>query len=323
MRFIAEQRACSILRNLILAADPGGGPFLVPANVCPVVPLTFLTVKRALEFIDIDENDLCMDRRLVTARLSRQPSVAGILFVRTYGVERDLTETFVGWKRAAPGALIIDDRCLCRPECEPRDLQGADAALFSTGYGKYVDLGFGGFAYLAAGVDYARKPGAFVPEDSARLMQLYKSHIARGSVLRSAGGTDPLGRWIPSEPLAISDAEYLRRVRERLESIPAGKARVNDIYRHAIPSCLQLGPEFATWRFQIRVPGKRALLSRLFEAGHFASDHYYPASRLFADQLCPRAEDLYEDVVNLFNDRTTTPAQAAAVADLVRAHVGR
>lgn len=321
MRVIAERRACSILRNLALDAAPG--TFLLPANVCPVVPLTLLTVGRPFEFVDIDAGDLCMCRTALEARLHTEgPAVSGVVFVRTYGAQFDLSDTFRAWKRSHGNLLLIDDRCACRPDVDDCDPQGADVVLFSTGYAKYVDLGYGGFAYLTDDVDYTPHPAPFAAEDATRLMDLYKIHIARGSALSPYPSRRDLGDWIPSAPLDTPVDAYLGEVRALIGPASEHKARLNEIYRRAIPESVCLDLEYCQWRFQIRLPDKRTLLDRIFRSGHFASDHYYPASSLFGAPPAPQAEALYSDIVNLFNDFAMTPQAATAVGDLVRDHLG-
>ncbi|HET9225380.1 MAG TPA: hypothetical protein VFR31_01820, partial [Thermoanaerobaculia bacterium] len=58
-------RACAILHDLLQGDDR---PFLIPANICSVVPETFQKAGRAFELIDIEEETLeidpeaCLDR---------------------------------------------------------------------------------------------------------------------------------------------------------------------------------------------------------------------------------------------------------------------
>lgn len=135
-------RACAILHDLLQGDDR---PFLIPANICAVVPETFEKAGRAFELVDIQEDTLEIDPE---ACLDRLPA-GGLLFVRPYGRDRDVDPFFRALKEAQPDLLLIDDKCLCRPDCEGLGIsQWADATLFSTGYAKHVDLGYGGFAHM-------------------------------------------------------------------------------------------------------------------------------------------------------------------------------
>jgi len=148
-------RACAILRDLLREEER---PFLIPANICSVVPDTFREAGRAFELFDIEEATLEIDPEACLDRMKRQP-VGGVLFVRPYGRDRNADPFFQALKEMQPDLLLIDDKCLCRPDCEGLGISPwADATLFSTGYAKHVDLGYGGFAHL--------KEGGQLPEPS-------------------------------------------------------------------------------------------------------------------------------------------------------------
>ena len=144
-------RACSILYGILHGRDERS--FLIPANVCPIVPVTFLEARRDFELVDIAESTLEMDPEACLDRLRRQPKgFGGIVFVRPYGRERNVDPFFRRLKELQPDLLLIDDKCLCRPDCQgSRVSPWADATLFSTGRVKHVDLGYGGFAHVREG----------------------------------------------------------------------------------------------------------------------------------------------------------------------------
>ena len=236
--FVSHARACSILRNLVISRRGPGGVFLLPANVCPVVPLTLLTARQPFEFIDVDPNDLSMDRALVNRRLEcPEPYVAGIIYVRSYGFLADISDSFSSWKVSSPDRLIVDDRCLSPPEVEGANLEGADAILFSTGYGKYVDLGSGGFAYLAPDTPYVETSPGFVPGHAARVEAFLKGDTGTGRRATEWVGVNALlsefPLWLPSRPVVVP-TEYLRRIRKCLVDVTEHKMRVNDVYRRRI-----------------------------------------------------------------------------------------
>lgn len=59
---ILENRATVILYNF-LRSNIRSGKFLLPANVCPIVPTTFLKAGLSFDFIDIDDTH-AMDQHL-------------------------------------------------------------------------------------------------------------------------------------------------------------------------------------------------------------------------------------------------------------------
>lgn len=138
-------RACAILHGLLQGDER---PFLIPANICTVVPDTFRETGRSFELVDVEETTLEIDPEACLDRIRREPA-GGLLFVRPYGRDRDVDPFFRALKELQPDLLLIDDKCLCRPDCEGVGISPwADATLFSTGYAKHVDLGYGGFAHL-------------------------------------------------------------------------------------------------------------------------------------------------------------------------------
>jgi hypothetical protein len=54
MKLIQAPRASAILYNLLVGrAD--SRPWLLPANICPIVPITFLKAQVPFEFVDISQ----------------------------------------------------------------------------------------------------------------------------------------------------------------------------------------------------------------------------------------------------------------------------
>ena len=330
---VFARRASAILYNLALSRGHGRGHYLLPANVCPVVPLALIKAGCGFEFIDIDPDTLCMDDRLLQARIeaSDLPPVAGIVYVRTYGFERDMTTLFRQLKTYAPETCLIDDRCASRPEPakDSADRQGADVLLYSTGYSKYVDLDIGGFAHLKQDTPYNAHEGMFVPNDLNEITALYKVRISESKPIYQDGKLDethPIRRhrnWLDTRPLDIPWDEYRLRILSERNKSDERKAAFNAVYRDIIPDHVRLPSGFHNWRFNIRVKGKEALLSRIRKAGFFAGDHYFPSALLFGGKRCPVSEKLYSEIINLFNDFRVTVYEVKEVAELVRDHVCR
>jgi hypothetical protein len=65
----------------------------------------------------------------------------------------------------------------------------------------------------------------------------------------------------------------------------------------------------------------RRLVEKIFAAGFFASDHYFPAATLFGGHPCPVATALSADIVNLFHDVRVSLADAEQIGKIVRAHL--
>lgn len=287
---VYERRACAILYNL-LRARADTRPFLMPANICPVVPMTFVEAGQSFELVDIDEQSLELHRGSVIARLQERPrAYGGLLFVRPYGSERDPALFLAEVRAVQPDLLVIDDKCLCRPAWTEDAVQSpADATLFSTGHTKYADLGDGGFAVLQDGIAYERQ--------------------------QSQDG------WLDLRAPERPWTEHLRLMIEETQRAGDHKRALNTIYERHLPAEIQFHSDFQGWRFNIRVPDSARLIATIFAAGLFASSHYASLGNTYRAGPFPVAERVHSGVVNLFNDRHFDEERARRVADIVLRHV--
>ncbi len=336
MRTVYEARASTALFRLAAAIPDRAGLYLLPANVCPVVPLALMAAGRRFELIDLEARTLSMSEDLLRERLAGHgwSPVAGVVYVRTYGAELDAGPLFSRLRTLDPQLLIIDDRCLCRPvpDISELDRQGADAVLFSTGYAKQVDLGFGGFAHLDDRVPYVERHRRFDDADLERITALYKAHIrSRTPIYRhgGAGGRKTGSRrgaldqlfWLETTRPAMAWDEYRALVLAKRNEAEDHRARINAIYRELICEAARLPDAYHHWRFQVRVLEPAALLEKIFAAGLFASDHFYPAATLFGGHPCPIATHLQAEVVNLFNDFRISEPGAGKIGRIVARHL--
>jgi len=313
-----EKRACGILYNL-LRSLAGDGSFLLPANVCPVVPLTFRKAGRPFQLIDIDARDLGMNRRTCLDVLARgSNSWSGVLYVHPYGARAEAVNDFFHLLRELrPGLLLIDDRCLCVPDCEGEDLAPcADVTLFSTGRGKPADLGFGGFAHCHPKFRYRRWPAPFSATALREVTRRYQQAIANGTPCASGEES-----WLDVSAPGLPWDAYRVAVREALPKAEQQRRRLNALYGAALPAEIQMPARFHGWRFQIRVPEPDRLVASLFAAGLFASRHYASLGGVFGAGRFPEAERLHSGIVNLFNDRYFDESRARRAAGVVRQHL--
>lgn len=317
MTIAFEARACSILYNLLLSCGDGR-PFLLPANVCPVVPLTFRKAGHPFELVDVSGPDFAIDEAQCLARIAGDPGgVAGLLFVRTYGALGDAAPFFRAAKELQEDLLVLDDRCLCRPDPEGGSrTPGADVTLWSTGYAKHVDVGFGGFAHLREGVPYHRSEGGFSAAVLEEVERGVKEALTRGAPFE--GGRED---WLALTRPEVSWPAYQRGVLAALPEIDEHKGRLNAIYREALPPEICLPDRFQGWRFNLLVPAPDELVARLFAAGLFASRHYASLGGVLGEGSFPQAEAFHRRVVNLFNDRSFDEERARRAVEVVLAHL--
>ena len=268
--------------------------------------------------MDIDEVSLCLDADRLLDRLRTAPGrYGGVLFVRTYGMEDSRDALFAEIRERGPELMLVDDRCLCRPRFDEPIPPGVDAVLYSTGYAKPVDLGFGGFASLADGVEYR---GIELPYDERALERLtasYKTAIREQAPLEYEDGP-----WLDTRAPGKPPEEYRALVEQRAQGCYERKRRINEIYSAGIPEQVRLERLFQDWRFNILVEDKERLLASIFAAELFASSHYADMTGILSRGRSPVAERLHGRVVNLFNDRYYSEERAERTVALVRGHLG-
>ena len=145
-----------------------------------------------------------------------------------------------------------------------------DLVLYSMCAKKQVDLGVGGIGYVADGWNYEEID---VPEND---------------VLTNES-------WVLDEKTLLA----------KMDAVIKHKEQLNDIYRENLPAAIQLPAPYQHWRFNIIVPNKEEILRALFDAGLFASGHYQPQA-----EGCTVATNLYNRIINLFNDDYFTEEQS-------------
>ncbi len=311
-----ERRASTVLFNFLRGMG-STGVFLLPANICPLVPLVFQKAEIPFEFIDIEADTLCMDRRQVIRLLDSQPGkYAGVLFARTYGLGSDFGEFFHTIKAINTSILTIDDRCLCAPVPDAMPEAGIDLILYSTGYAKYVDIGQGGFGILTDDHVYLRTENRFDPAALAAVSLAYKTALDQRTPF-----CQPHSDWLDTRPPEIAWSAYRDRIRAETEAMQRHKAQLNALYAAGLPVEIRLAESFQQWRFNILVENRAALMQTIQLNGLFASNHYASLAGIFGPGDTPIADNLGQRVVNLFNDRYFDTDRARQLIDLIRVHV--
>lgn len=316
MKTVWERRASTILFHLARSLQ-NTGTFLIPANVCPVVPALLMKAQRPFELIDIDPDTLCLDQAALLQKLQDHPQrYCGVIFVHTYGVRDSFESVFQAIRQVAPQLLLIDDRCLCIPSFQDEMATAADVVLYSTGYSKYVDLGFGGYAFMKPEVSYRPVNLPYRPSDHEALVQAMKEAQETGNSFRYQDSG-----WLDSGAPQGTFEAYRSEVIARSERMHLHKESLNCIYTEMIPPEVLLPDGHHDWRFNILVPQKEELLKTIFAHGLFASSHYPSLLGIFGVGEGARAHHLHHRVVNLFNNDRFTVEQAEQTARIVNSHL--
>jgi len=311
-----EERASVVLYNFLVEI-PKKSTFLLPSNVCPIVPAIYIKAGISFEFVDISLETLEMNTGIILSKLKRNPkSYCGIHCVHTYGVYTDNEKLFQEIKNINSKLFIIDDRCLQKPEFTISDTK-ADLILYSTGYSKYVDINWGGYGFLSDNITFYKKHNLNYNLYELDKLSLQFKESIKNQTLFVYKDSDWLGDTNFDKNFNI----FKQKIIKKFADVEKNKNKINNVYRSDIPFEAQFAEPFQYWRFNILVNQKKRLLKTIYSNELFASSHYYPVSLMFNKTLSPNAQKLYDHVINLFNDFRFSPKKAVKISKIVKAHV--
>lgn len=309
--FVQEYRASKILYNFLVSNNIKG-PFILPANVCGIIPLTFHYAKVKFDFFDIQNDNLCIDQNKVLENVN---NYIGLLFVRTYGIEDNFEMFFKKLKTKNPNFIIIDDCCLCMPNLNEELKNNVDLKLYSLGYAKQIDLKIGSFGYLSSIYKYNN---IYLDKFDSTHFELFETE------LKNAVNSYKLLEI--KDYYFLDNAEYVinkQLIEEGIHLSKCHKNKLNEIYKKELPTSIQMNSNFQNWRFNIVLKDeieKKKILELLFENKLFASSHYYPISITLKNQLAPNSLFLHKRVINLFNDFYYTEQQAIETCKIINGY---
>lgn len=271
---IADSRASAVLYRYLMQFQTRK-TILVPVNICSVVPQIIHLAGFNVEYVDILAEDLCPDRGSILRKLANRASdYSGILFNFTYGIDLNVEDFYKQIKSVSGELFIIEDKCSCMPSMKYSET--CDLTLYSTGYAKQIDLGYGGYGIVNSD---------------------FRDIISSPEILHF-----PLDgkQWDVEIRKEINLAFYFESIENSKSKIIDHKKKLNAIYHRLLPPEIQLEDHFNDWRFNIVVPNKNEILDRIFSLNLFASSHY----KVLDDnkENYPVAAALHNRIINLFND---------------------
>ena len=252
-----------------------------------------------------------MDLEQAEERLKRG-EYGGVLYAHTYGELSTPDEFFQFVKTQYPDLLLVDDRCLCIPDLDPPKETSADVMLYSTGYAKIVELGFGGYAFLKTDTAYNSEHLPFESEANEELEKGYKQAIRNHEpyIYRDSD-------WLQTDADLPSWYDYRQQIKDGLKLSLQQRAAINEIYVSNLPVEIQLPQVYQTWRFNLRLQNKSRVLETIFSNGLFASSHYASMAGIMTPGQCPQAEGLANEIINLFNDHRFMPEKARQICAVI------
>jgi dTDP-4-amino-4,6-dideoxygalactose transaminase len=315
MKKVVGARASTILYNTLMANKSkfSNRKFILPANICPIVPLTLLKAGIFFEFLDISPQTQCMIPEEIYSRIDKNPGLfCGVIYLHSYGFLQDLKSLFSSLKERHPSIFLIDDQCVCMPDIIGTSvLADTNLTLFSTGYAKFVEFGAGGFAYLNESTDYIESEEVFLDAAHQDLLQKITKSLEDSTTFLY---TDSPWLVMTND---INDQSYFKDIESQIPITYAHKIKINKIYADIIPSDYHMGENFS-WRFNLQVPDKQRIIKKIFESGLFASSHYKSIANIFGNMLAPVANHFHNHMINLFNDYRFTEDMAIKVAEIVK-----
>jgi hypothetical protein len=270
--FVQDYRASKILFNF-LKSNNTYKPFIIPANICNIIPQTFLAAEINFVIVDISNDNLCINQNKVIDMLKMDPDkYGGMLFVRTYGIDDSFSDFFEKVRSINNRFIIIDDACLCKPNLDYILDEFIDFKLFSTGYSKYIDIDYGGFGFIKNRFYY----------------DIHDTILLRCNSLTKNKG----------------EKEYVHLIQERLPKTIEHKKTINYIYSENLKNIKILDDKFQNWRFNILIPEyfQSLILKNLFNNGLFASSHYESIGTVSFRKKMKNTNKIHMTIINLFND---------------------
>ncbi|MHC1750267.1 MAG: hypothetical protein AB9856_18520 [Cellulosilyticaceae bacterium] len=310
MKWAIGNRAASVLYSYLMVNGLNGKRVVLPANVCYIVPITFFKAGCEVIFVDINEN-LGMKQQNIHY-LVEHSQIDIVFWIKTYGIQNELGTWYKSLKRINPRIIIIEDCCLARPDLSENLDESVAIQLYSTGYAKYVQLGYGGFAKMQSCYNTAQLQGDYSGEALTEINHDYDMCLINKKAFTYADTN-----WLDLRRTTINQKSYFKTIEEEYKKIRQHKEKLNHIYRVNLPKEIQFPKGYHDWRFNILVDNKEQILAALKINNLFASSHYPSAYTVFTNEYFPEAEKLYDHVINLFNNNCYTEQMAYETTKII------
>lgn len=315
-----EQRASTVLYKFLIS-NCKDYHFLIPANVCSVVPLTFLKADVDFSFVDIDfaAHAGSFDGYKESIVEHRDQKV-GVLFVNAYGAPHDTKQFYQDIRSMRDDLVIIEDDCLCIPETHRTcPVDNVDLEFYSTGYSKFVQMPMeGGFGLIRDGFAYKDYHAPFNDDGYTAQQKKIKACRKSGDLFLYEEND-----WLPSESVITDNysvKDYIQEVERRVSISKAHKQKINDIYSKMLPDELKMGDPYNSWRYILILPSssmRDAIMDALFEEDLYASLHYQSAAYLYKHVHCLNTEEEEDRLLNLFNEEKYTFEMAMKTVEII------
>lgn len=315
-----EKRASTVLYKF-LVSNCADYHFYIPANVCSVVPLTFLAAGVDFSFVDIDAATHAGSfdgfKKALGEYVGKK---VGVVFVNAYGYRHDTELFYKDIRLLRNDLVIIEDDCLCIPVTHRTDpVENVDLEFYSTGYSKFVQMPMeGGYGMIREGFAYNHFDAPFNENGySEQLKQIRVCRKSRELFQYEENNWLPLKSFISGN---YSVEDYFKEVERRIEISNSHKQIINSIYNEVLPDELKMGEEYNKWRFNLIFPThalRETVMDSLVAENLYASPHYQSAAYLYKHVQCINTEHEANRILNLFNEEKYTVAMAKRTAEII------
>lgn len=308
------RRASVALYNFLESSFFNAGVYLLPANVCPIVPAIFCKAGVQFKFVDISMETYCLDWE-ECAEIARNDASKkyNLLYVHSYGYEDPYFDLkLANWKKEFLNSHVIDDRCLARPSLVKKN-ELSDIELYSTGYSKLLEIGHTGWAIYNGSFIEPKPEAAYDDQAYESLISSFHKCLDQKTEITF----DFALNWLDQHASFFSYSELERKIPDELRESITHRTKLNAIYMEYL-SEWAMPVEFNMWRFNLLVSAADKLLDSIFDEKHFASRHYQSLTSMYNQKEVPNASYVGEHIVNLFNDHRYDEFRAEDLAKKLR-----
>ena len=311
-----SRASVGIYLALMQESFPRGSKVIVPANICyaAVYPVIYAGLEPA--FCDVDEES--GNVTFESFSMAYAPDTVAAIIPHMYGNPVEQMPEIASFC-AEHKILLIEDCASAMGASSERYALGTvgDYVIYSTGYSKTLDLGFGGFLF-SSGKDLgeAERMEKLLPE----LTQENEENMAFFSrlyrLMRNEGKNTPIERMIILGLAEACRTDFLHRISEekkqwlfsQLDSLPgiiADRRKAMERYKHNLEKCSVRQYPYARtavpWRFNLFLEGddRRTLIRSCLEKSLPVSDWYPSVTNLFScESEFPGAKKHEEQILN-------------------------
>jgi dTDP-4-amino-4,6-dideoxygalactose transaminase len=340
---VATSRGTSALYLALLAIRLGRGPgeVIVPATVCPSVPLAVMYAGLTPRFCDVELDTFCLSQKTLGPCLSE--ATRAVIVVYLFGKTPDIKGVME--LSHSKGAMVIEDLALGIGGAHDGILLGnlGDCTILSFHHTKIIHGAGGALLVRDSGLlqiveeMHPRLPPSLKAWQFRELDTSFNQlthglyNLMRARNLQSATtclaqmGEYYRGLFLFQKQFSPEEIDALVKNLRRLPDQRAARRRTYQIYQAHLKEGLnyvRFSPNEMCWRLPILLDNHQqqvALVEKIRNRGMLISNHYFPASYLFGDAGPARAREIGLRAVNFWVDEKAKPEHIPMICEEVNA----